>query len=863
MSDSSAHITPAQKQYLEIKAQYPDAILFFRMGDFYETFDEDAKICSRELGLTLTTRNKNSAQPQPLAGIPYHAVDKYLPRLNQKGYKVAICEQTSDPQLPGIVERRVVRIVTPGTSLSENYLESKTNNYVAAICEENNRFGWSYTDYSTGEWKTQDGVDLTTLTNALLRLQPTEVILPPGLFSEADLRAALDTGSGASITFYPPLNDPTALLQTHFGVRSLESLGLTQKPLAVAAAGLLLNYLIDTQMVELHHLNNLQLLTTDYLELDAATIRHLEIFANSYDQTRRDTLWELLDETLTAMGGRRLRRLMWYPLRNPAQIQERLDGLTALLARRDRGETLRQHIANIYDIERLLSKATSQRLTPRDLLALRTSLDQLPSLITAVGEIKATYLATLHQRLQTVLNSTPLTALTEQLRTALADEAPLTISEGGIFRAGYHAEVDRYRALVTGGREWIINYEAEERAKTGLNTLKVKFNNVFGYFIELSQREAQNALPPQYTRKQTLVNAERFITPELKRYEDEVLQADEKLKALEMQLFEELRQAVLQVIPPLQLLAETIADLDVLQSFALVSHREQYCAPTLTTGDLVITEGRHPILAHNLKTAFVPNDVQLSASPSLWLITGPNMAGKSTFLRQNALILYLLHLGMYVPAQSAQLPVIDRLYTRIGASDYLSRGRSTFMVEMEETAYILRNATAQSFIILDEIGRGTSTYDGLAIAWAIVEYLQHTVHAKTLFATHYHELIPVIENLPDAANYSVAVSENEQGVVFLHKIVPGGVDQSYGLEVARLAGLPAAVLNRSQEILTTLEEDQPPLPASGQLTFLSPQVEEKIVYTTHPVTEQLKELDLNNLTPLQALSIMQEWKNKL
>lgn len=790
-------LTPMMRQYREIKEKYRDCILFFRLGDFYEMFEEDATRGSKILGITLTGRNGT-----PMCGIPFHASENYLAKLTAAGEKVAICEQVSDTTLPGIVRREVVRVVTPGTTFSEALLDDKAHRFVLSIHARRDTFGLAAADITTGAFWVTEVRGYDTLATELQRLAPREVLLPRET-EDANLRELLGAFENLHVYAYDTPHDATQTLQKHFQVNGIEAFGIEQWPLAVQAAGLLLNYLKDTQKSELEHLKSLKPYTaTDHMLLDEATLRNLELLETVRDRHREGSLLNVLDQTQTAMGGRLLKQWVLRPLTNRSRIEARRDAVSELYANESLRRELGEEVERILDLERVVGRLTLDRGTPRDLTALKVSLERIPSIQKKLENTTAPLLATLRTKLH------QLTELVALIDRAIVDEPPLNVKEGGFIREGFHADLDELRAVSTSGKSTIQAMQQREIERSGINSLKIKYNRVFGYYIEISNSNLAN-IPSDYTRKQTLVNAERFITPELKEYEEKVLTADDRSKAIEAELFKEIRAAVMEELRAIQRNAEAVATLDVLKTLADVAHRRRYARPTFNDeGRFDIEDGRHPVVeAMNPAGDFVPNGVSLPNDQHIHLLTGPNMSGKSTFLRQTALIALLAQIGSFVPARRADLSLVDRIFTRVGASDNLVRGQSTFMVEMQEAANILNNATAQSLVILDEIGRGTSTYDGLSIAWAILEHLHDHIRAKSLFATHYHELISVAERLPRARNFSVAVEEDaHRGVVFLHKIVEGGIDKSYGIEVAKLAGLPEGVIQKAQHILSELEE---------------------------------------------------------
>ena len=853
------------RQYYEIKGRYPDCILFFRLGDFYEMFDDDAEKSAKILGITLTKRHET-----PMCGIPHHSSEGYLAKLTAAGEKVALCEQVSDPNLPGIVQRDVVRVVTPGTTFSETLLDEKSSSYTMAIYPKRDYFGLATMDVTTGSFFVTEVSGYAELTMELQRLQPREILIPDSN-EDAHLMTLLNAFEDIYVYPYRALSDAYQSLTSHFKVNSLEAFGLEKWPFAVQAAGMVLSYMQETQKTELTHVKALSPYTgNDHMLLDEATLRNLELTQTIREGQKKGSLLGVLDHTQTAMGGRLLKHWLVRPLTKLESIQWRLDAVENLVNHAMFGETLREQISAVLDLERVMSRVSLDRGNPRDLVALRTSLEQIPNLKNTLGRAAADRLSELDERLQ------ELPELVELLSQAIVDEPALNLKEGGFMRDGFHPELDELRALSREGKGFIKNMQQREIERTGINSLKVKYNRVFGYYIEISKSNLAN-VPENYTRKQTLVNAERFITPELKEYEEKVLSADDKSKALEYELFKELRARVMEDLRVIQANAETIAELDVLLSFAHAAARNRYRKPKISDrGPLHIDAGRHPVVeTMNPAGDFVPNDITLGTDDqNIILLTGPNMSGKSTLLRQTALITLMAQVGSFVPATAAQVPLTDRIFTRVGASDNLVRGQSTFMVEMEETANILNNATDRSLIILDEIGRGTSTYDGVSLAWAILEHLHNVIGAKTLFATHYHELIAVAERLPRAQNFCVAVTEEKDGVVFLHKILKGGINKSYGIEVAKLAGLPNAVITQAEHILHDLEEGIVDAGIKAELTKgINPDqaglfdttalIEREHGKVTHPALERLKEIDPNRLTPLEALEALDKLKREV
>ncbi|MDR3746771.1 MAG: DNA mismatch repair protein MutS [Acidobacteriota bacterium] len=876
--------TPLMRQYAAVKKEHPNALVFFRLGDFYELFFEDAVVASRELQITLTSRNKKKGIAIPMCGVPYHSADNYIAKLIRKGFKVAICEQMEDPRVARkLVKREVTRVLTPGTA-ADAQLGSEENNFLACVTRARDSAGFAALDLSTGEFRATEfqGEDAERrIREELLVLRPREVLFASSLPlfdrprtsgpvpAAAPRIASLENASWAETpledwVFSPDYAIPQ--VENHFGVLSLEGFGLANRAAAATAAGAILHYVRTTQRGSLDHVDRIGFYERqNCLVLDAVTVRNLELieplFAGTGDTA---TLFRCLDCTVTPMGKRLLRAWMLRPSIDPAEISQRLDAVegmvTGLVAR---GE-LRRAMDGILDLERLLSRVTLETANPRDLLALASSLAKLPAVRSALGHFPPERLKALHQQCDELAD------LRDRIVTSLEDEPPLTLADGGVIRSGVDAALDELRNLSRNSKQYIAQIEQRERQRTGIGSLKVKFNSVFGYYLEISKANLHLA-PADYERKQTLVNAERFTTPELKEYEAKVLDAQEKMVEIERRLFAELRSAIAAEARRIRQTALALAEIDVLASFAVLAANRNYCRPALdASGDVEIVEGRHPVIEQMEITGadrFVPNGLFLNGTThSILIITGPNMGGKSTYLRQAALIVLMAQMGSFVPARSARLGLVDRIFTRIGASDNLARGRSTFMVEMTETAAILNTATARSLILLDEVGRGTATYDGLAIAWAAIEYIHANTRAKTLFATHYHELTELADRLSGVKNFHVGVKESGGGIVFLRKVEEGSADKSYGIEVAKLAGLPADVVHRAREVLAEhenaersavshLAHDETAEPGPMQLTIFTP-LSQKIV-------DRIKETDLNRLSPLEALNLLHELKKQM
>jgi len=842
----SEDVTPIRQQYLEIKRAHPDAILFFRLGDFYETFDEDAKITSRELDIVLTSRNVAKGSRIPMAGIPYHAVENYLARLIEKGYHVAICEQVGDQPLKGIFPRKVVRIVTPGTVVEPGLLPGDANNYLASIILDGGAAAVSYADITTGEFAVTE-LPLESLRAELTRLRPAELLHP-------DTQNLTDGMFGHPTSLpawrFEPGKCEEALL-SHFRAVSLEGFGLKGQSLSIRAAGVIVQYLKETQPDALNLLTGLRVYSlSEFMTLDAATRRNLELTETLRGEVK-GSLLNVLDHTVTPMGKRLMRAWVSQPLLDVDKIKSRQDGVATFF---DHGMTraeIRAALKPLADLERLVNRIIAGHAQPRDLVAMRSTLEQLPK----VKEVISDQLSVISDQWSVCGEELAL------LQNAIDDDPPATLQNTGIIRAGYSAELDGVIEASKHARDWIANLESVERERTGIKTLKVGYNKVFGYYIEISRGAADKA-PENYIRKQTLVNAERFITPEMKEYETLVLNAEERIREIELRLFREVCAELAKSAAKLLATARALAELDVLSALAEAAALGGLTRPEVQEGSGIdIREGRHPVVELSLHgERFVPNDVTFENGEIVRVITGPNMSGKSTFIRQAALIVLMAQMGSFVPAASAKIGLVDRIFTRIGAQDEIHAGQSTFMVEMIEAANILHHATARSLLILDEIGRGTSTYDGVSIAWAVIEHIHNhpQLRAKTLFATHYHELTQLAELLPGVRNYNVAVTEADGQVVFLHKIVPGGADRSYGIHVAQLAGLPRPVISRASEIMAELEK------TSGRAVKIDPHAAQQAALfpETSPLLDELKEIDVNALSPIEALNKLFEWQKK-
>ena len=866
--------TPAMEQYLRFKDEHRDAVLLFRMGDFYETFYDDAKEVSGLLGLTLTSRNNGrGGECVPMAGVPHHAVDTYLARLIKAGRKVAICEQMEPPQKgKAVVRREVVQVVSPGTALSDNLLDQNRNNYLLGLWVESNRMGAAVTDLSTGDFRALEQ-DADDLWEVLERIGPAEVLAPES-WAEANEGAMAHRMPGTLLVraedWHFGFSYANDLLLEHFRVNSLKGFGCDRMTVGISAAGAVLGYLKQNQKGAVSHITRLSREDEGaYMGLDLVTQRNLELITSIQEGRREGTLLSLLDRTCTAMGARTLRSWLSQPLLDISGIEARQDAVEDLVRHSARRESVRSVLKQVGDLERLMSRICCGRCSPRDLVALKASLQAIPGLR---DTLKA---ATVDLLVKARCQGMPdLSDLIDLIDRTVVDEPPFQLSEGGIIREGHNGELDELRDAASGGRRWVAELQAKERERTGIPSLKVGYNKAFGYYIEITKANMDKA-PDDYLRKQTLVNAERYITPALKEWEAKILGADERAKELEKELFQQLRVEVEGWVDEVQRTARTVAVVDVLACLAEVAAANDYVRPDVddTTG-IDIREGRHPVVEGLLPAGkFVPNDFFVDGEhDQVLIITGPNMAGKSTMLRQIGLIVLLAQLGSFVPAAAARVGVVDRIFTRVGASDNLARGESTFLVEMNEAANILNNATPRSLVLLDEIGRGTSTFDGLSIAWAMTEYLHNTaaIQPRTLFATHYHELTELEELLPRVKNYSVAVRKEGDNVMFLHRLVPGGCDHSYGIEVARLAGMPRELIARASEVLRRLEANdltpagektqasvvREPAVANGQMNLFDRPPED-------PVLTELHGLDVGSTTPLEALVILDRWKKEM
>lgn len=882
-----AELTPMMQQYMQTKKEYKDCILFYRLGDFYEMFFDDAITASKELELTLTGKNCGLEERAPMCGVPYHAVDGYLNRLVSKGYKVAICEQVEDPATAkGIVKREVVRIATPGTNLDMSYLDETKNNFIMCVVYSEDHFGMSVADVTTGEFFVTEVCDSQKLFDEIYKYMPSELICNEAFYMcGIDLELLKDKlgiviYSQDAWYFDEEICENT--LKDHFHVKALEGLGIKDYDCGTIAAGSLLRYLIETQKRDLSHITSLTVYSSGkYMLLDSSSRRNLELCETLRDKQKRGSLLWVLDKTKTAMGARALRKFIEQPLIDKESILRRLDGVEELVNAAISREEMREYLSSVYDLERLVCKFTYQSANPRDLIAFCSSLSMLPSIKYILEEMQAPLLKELY------VNLDPMEDLCKLVRDAIIEDPPLAMKEGGIIKSGYNEEVDRLRNAKTQGKEWLAQLETKEREQTGIKNLRIKYNKVFGYYLEVTN-SYKDLVPDYYTRKQTLANAERYITPELKELEDTILGAEDKLYALEYQLYTEVRDAIAGETSRIQKTAKAVAYIDALASLAVVAERNHYVRPRINQRGIIdIRDGRHPVVEKMISNdMFIANDTYLNDKKDrIAVITGPNMAGKSTYMRQTALIVLMAQIGSFVPATKANIGLVDRIFTRVGASDDLASGQSTFMVEMTEVANILRNATSKSLLILDEIGRGTSTFDGLSIAWAVIEYISNSklLGAKTLFATHYHELTELEGKIENVNNYCIAVKEKGDDIIFLRKIVKGGADKSYGIQVAKLAGVPEIVTNRAKEIVEELVEADvtsrikdiaskglEPARKSGSKGkpkhYDDVDLAQMSLFDTvkdDDILQELRDLDVSNMTPIDALNTLYQFQNKL
>ena len=876
-----AKLSPMMEQYVATKEKYKDCILFYRLGDFYEMFFDDAILASKELEITLTGKDCGMEERAPMCGIPFHAADTYINQLVKKGYKVAIGEQVEDPKLAkGLVKREVIRIVTPGTNLSSESLEESKNNYLMCISYVGKNYGISVTDLSTGVFKTCQIQQAEKVVDEINKFQPSEVLYQAGVEQVEEIHAVcerLQVSHTEAPDYYFNLETDEETLKRQFHINSIEGLGLKDSPACVASCGALMQYLHETQMSSLSHINHIETYSVDsFMILDSATRRNLELTETLRDKQKRGSLLWVLDKTKTAMGARKLREFVEQPLLYKDAIEKRLDAIEAINKELIVREELREYLNTIYDLERLLTRIALKTANPRDLLAFKTSIQYLPDIYNLLRELPCERINEIYEDYDSLED------LYDLLEQAIVEEPPVSIKEGGIFKQGYRDEIDELRLAKTECKTWLADLESKEREKTGIKGLKIKYNKVFDYYFEVTN-SFKSLVPDYFIRKQTLVNAERFTTDELNTLSGKILGAEDKLYALEYDCYVELREKLAAALVRVQKMAGYIAELDALCSLAYVADKNNYVRPSLNTDGVIdIKGGRHPVVEKMLANdSFVENDTYLNNAESrISIITGPNMAGKSTYMRQTALITLMAQIGSFVPAESANIGLCDRIFTRVGASDDLASGQSTFMIEMNEVANILRNATKDSLLILDEIGRGTSTFDGLSIAWAVVEYIAdpNILGSKTLFATHYHELTELEGKLSSVNNFCIAVQEEGDDIVFLRKIIKGGADRSYGIQVARLAGVPEPVLKRAREIcnelidsdITTKVKDIDIKPALSeqpkkketrssdyeQLSLFSSPVEMTIA-------NELKTMDLNNMTPIKAMLYLQELQERL
>ncbi len=856
-------LTPMLKQYFDLKQKYSDCILFFRLGDFYEMFGDDALEVSKILSITLTSRGQDESKIA-MCGVPHHAARRYIAKLTKLGKRVAMCEQLTDPNLPGIVQRDVVKIISPGTTFDDYLLDEKTNNYIASLCFENEKFALAFCDLTTGEFCATELKNFYELESEINKLTPAELILSLNLFSTDSIKLFLEKFSFLYLTpISSEVSESRDFILKHFGIKNLEAFCLEEEPLSVAASANLIDYLKNSQKSELLHISGIKkYFRGNYMMLDESTISNLELLFTIRDSKKDGALLSVLDKTQTSMGARMLRSWLLKPLIDINKINARLDSVDEIFTNCNLRLSLANSLKNILDVERILGRLGCNSGNARDMIGLRESLKKIPEMKAILKNIKSSLL----QNSCFLLGN--FQELVDLLDMALIDEPSAMLKEGNMIKDGFHKELDELKSITRDSKSLIQSLQQREIERTQIPTLKIKFNSVFGYFIEVSKSHLKK-VPDDYIRRQTVANAERFITADLKEYEEKILGAETKIFELEYQLFMELKSKVIDKISELQQASYAIATIDVLVNFAQIAAEREYVKPQITENfDLNISEGRHPVIELKLPVNnFISNDTALNSSKQIALITGPNMAGKSTYLRQTALIVLMAQIGSFVPAKQAVIPVCDRIFTRVGASDNLVKGQSTFMVEMQEASHILHNATEKSLIILDEIGRGTSTYDGISIACAIFEYIHDKICAKTLFATHYHELISVADDLHKGFNLSVLVKESDSGVVFLHKVVEGATDKSYGIEVAKLAGLPKDVIARALAILENLEEDHDSLDKATKTIKKIEKIDKKQLsffsvanQREHKTIKMLEEVDPNNLSPIEALNKIYELK---
>jgi len=874
------NLTPLMQQYMQIKEQYKDCILFYRLGDFYEMFYEDAKICSKELEIALTGKPIGKDERAPMCGVPYHAAENYLSKLIARGYRVAICEQIEDPKTAkGIVKREVVRIVTPGTNLNTQALDETKNNYLMSVVHTTNLYGISVVDVTTGDYFVSEIDNDKKLLDEIYKWSPSEIICNDSfLVSGVDIQAVKAINNLSLSPLEPWYFDDdlcVRALMEHFGVATLDGIGLKDYTIGIIAAGSIMQYLKETQKNTLLHITKLTPYSYDkYMLLDSSTVRNLELTETIRDKQKKGSLLWVLDKTKTAMGARLLRSYIEQPLIDYEMIKDRLIAISRLKENAITREEIREYLGTIYDLERLMGKISYKSANPKDLIAFKTSLETLPHIKFLIKNFDSRLIKEIYNELD------ELSDIYQLIESSINDDPPINIKEGGIIKEGFNEEVDRLRKAKTEGKNWLMELEAKEREATGIKNLRIKFNRVFGYYLEVTN-SYQDLVPKNWIRKQTLANAERYTTDKLKELEDIILGAEDRLFSLEYDLFCEIRDKIAMEVKRIQKTAKAIAKLDVFASLALVAEQNNYVCPEINTdGYIHIKNGRHPVVEKTISHGmFVANDTLLDNRQNrIAIITGPNMAGKSTYMRQTALIVLMAQIGSFVPAESAKIGIVDRIFTRVGASDDLAGGQSTFMVEMTEVANILRNATKNSLLILDEIGRGTSTYDGLSIAWAVIEYISNTsvLGAKTLFATHYHELTELEGKIDGVNNYCIAVKEQGDDIIFLRKIVKGGADKSYGIQVAKLAGVPAPVLKRANEIVNELLGNDLALKAKA-ISANTQQPKEEFVQEILPMEQlslfsisgnediitEIRELDINKLTPIDALNKLYQYQKKI
>ena len=873
-------LTPMMQHYIDTKNEYKDCIIFYRLGDFYEMFYEDAKVVSRELEIALTAKSCGLEEKAPMCGVPYHSAEGYLTKLVKKGYKVAICEQVEDPkEAKGMVKREVVRIVTPGTNIDSNSLDETKNNYIMSIVNMDNQFGLSACDVTTGDFFVTEVDEKRSLIDEINKFSPSELVCNEAFLLCNDeienIKYNFNTSVSALNNHYYEEHSSTEVLKEHFNVENIGALGLKDFEVGSVSAGGLLSYLIETQKSSLKQLNNIKTYVCgNYMLLDASTRRNLELTETLRDKEKKGSLLWVLDKTRTAMGARTLRQMVEQPLVNPRDINNRLDVIEELCNDVYNREEIREYLGAVYDLERLITRVSYETANPRDLIALKNTIGTIPHIKSLIKDYKSELFVTMNKEIDELRD---IYTLIDE--TIDEDEPPISIKDGGIIKSGYNKDVDRFRVAKTQGKQWIASLQEKEREKTGIKNLKIKNNNVFGYFIDVTNSYL-DMVPDYYIRKQTLTNSERFFTTELKEMENTIINSHDKLVSLEHEIYKNVINTINNNIVRIQNSAKILAYIDVFTSLSHISEKNHYVRPNLNSkGVIEIKAGRHPVVEKMMKDSiFVDNDTYLDLKNNrVSIITGPNMAGKSTYMRQVALITLMAQIGCFVPADYANISIVDRIFTRVGASDDLASGQSTFMVEMNEVANILRNATSSSLLILDEIGRGTSTFDGLSIAWAVVEHIANPklIGAKTLFATHYHELTELEGKINGVNNYCIAVKENGDDIVFIRKIVPGGADKSYGIQVAKLAGVPESVINRAKEIINELiENDIADIAKSITVKTKAPKapklddvdMSQMSIFDTikdEDIIRELREVDVNNLTPVEAMNKLNELSNKV